>query len=264
MQLVPASPGRFSTRPSAAARIGLLSVAVIACSQAFPPPSGRIALPTPGRPYTADAMLAVLEAAPAPMIPRELRRAELAAALAEQIWTIDGRRHEAIEVFVTCEASCRLSVLAGPPDRFAARDLYDFTVDRETLDVALQSSELWAPTGLAAQLDAMAQAAAPEQLEGLFYERAAWLPPPEFGRFVLEYQKFVADGGTQTVHVLLDTRLGQVIRIDDPTSRVDRARLSSWNRLDTATDQPHSALAMTLGLRTTTLQQPSRTRDGSA
>ena len=179
----------------------------------------RISLPEPGRPYSGPDILAFLTEATPDRVPHELVRPEVADALAEQVWTFDGRPYRAVAVGADCDAiACHLSLQGAPAtDNPEARnDAYRFDVDPDSLVVTPQQSDLAAlPAELNPQLDAMARAAVPaERLHGLAYVSATWLPPPEFGRFELTYD----DGGlegSRALEVLVDARLGAVIIVRD-------------------------------------------------
>jgi hypothetical protein len=214
-------------RERASLWLGPLIALLASC--AAPVPSGpvlttlgvpRIALPNPGRPYTSADILRVLRAAPGSRLPGELVRSEVAEALAQAVWTFDGRPYQILAAEGSCgPRGCELSVQGVPDIADEARlDHYIFNVDPTSFALTRVYLGLAAfPPEINPQLDKIVRAGVPPQrLEGLSYVSATWLPPPEFGRFEVTYD----DGGlegSRGLKVLVDTRLGSVILIEDFT-----------------------------------------------
>jgi hypothetical protein len=206
-------------------RAGLVIAIVASC--AAPPPSSpplgqpeppRIVLPKPGRPYTAANMLTVLRAAPRSQLSADLVRPEVAEALSLAVWTFDGRPYRVVVAEGSCvPRGCQVSVQGAPnPADEVRSDHYIFDIDLDRFELSPKYVGLRAfPAELHPQLDAIARAALPrDRLEGLAYDSAIWLPPPEFGRFEVTYDEGGLEG-SRGLRVLVDARVGSVIRVEE-------------------------------------------------
>jgi hypothetical protein len=192
----------MSSRPVCAL---LLAVSLAACATTAPSdgPSGSGAaasqrgessLPasggpasTPGHPYDAQALLAAMRGSTRPGgVPDQLETDAIAGALAERIWTWDGRPWGIISVGAACgESACSVDV-AGSTESGAGADLYTFSVDPADGTVELVTTDLRGyPATLDAELDRVARAAGAAELGALSYAGAQWLPPPEEDRYRL-------------------------------------------------------------------------------
>lgn len=210
-----------------AIQLGLLVALLASC--AAPSPSGppltspglpRIVLPNPGRPYTSADILRVLRAVPGSSLPAELDRSGVAEALAQAVWTFDGRPYLILAVEGSCgPRGCEFSVQGVPDTADEAKlDHFIFNVDPTSFALTRVYLGLGAfPPEINPQLDAIVRAGVlPQRLEGLTYVSATWLPPPEFGRFQVTYD----DGGlegSRGLKVLVDVRVGSVILIEEFT-----------------------------------------------
>jgi len=157
-------------------------------------PSGALSgltihLPEPGRPYEAEAILAAMRGSRRPGgVPDELERFDIADLVAHKIWTFDGQPWSALAVGGSCLASsCTLDV--SGTTAVGGSDLYTLSVDPATSpSVGVVELDLHGqPPELKRQLDAAARAAGAEIGE-LTLVSVQWLPPPDFGQFILAYR----------------------------------------------------------------------------
>jgi hypothetical protein len=152
-------------------------------------PSAAVAVPQPGQPFDADAVLDLMRESRRPGgVPDQIETREVAADVAEMLWTIDGQPWEVAGAGASCSLdSCTLE-LAGRGHGMGGEDVWVFDVGRGP--VALVSADLHAlPPALAASLDEIVRAAdAAEVLDGLIVASARWQPPPDDERFVVAYR----------------------------------------------------------------------------
>lgn len=180
------------------------------------PIASRAPSPTPtpslaaGRPYGADEILAAMRDSRRPGgVPDELETEQIAAGIADQLWTWSGEPWASISIGGSCgPARCSLDV-AGTPAGAAVEDLYQLEVAGGV--VTLVGSQLggYSPS-LEPELDAIARSRIGDRLEGLILQSARWLPPPDLGRFVLAYRS----GGEErspALDVTVDLRTGEVV-----------------------------------------------------
>ncbi|HEX2756204.1 MAG TPA: hypothetical protein VHM48_12105 [Candidatus Limnocylindrales bacterium] len=170
----------------------------------------------PGKPYTADDILAILRAAPAGD-PAEMRTPQIAAAIADRVWTFDGRPYQRLLVGGRCDGGmCEISA-EGMPAFGATDDLADDWFWRMDLRTGLVSDNgeprlRGFPPELVPELDALARSL---DTDGTFSAlpliRVEWTVPPPVGAFVLRYGT-----GTQEMDVNWFVKI----------STVDRAILS--------------------------------------
>jgi hypothetical protein len=165
-----------------------------------------------GQPYDAATVLAAMRDSTRPGgVPDELQTDAVAAAVADQIWTWNGQPWQTLSVGGGCgPAECDLDV-AGSADAAAGADLYTFTVEVAGGVVTLQSTDLHGyPAALDAELDAMARAAAGDEVGDLAFVSARWLPPPDQGRFWLAYRTG-GEEGAPGLDLLLDSTTGTIV-----------------------------------------------------
>lgn len=192
------------TTPGATSSLGGPATATTAASAGL--------VPDAGQPYDAATMLAVMRESTRPGgVPDGLETDAVASAVADQIWTWDGLPWETLSVGGACgPAECSLDV-AGSADGMAGADLYTFTVDSASGQVTLESTDLHGyPSTLDAELDAMAQAAAGDQLSQLSLVSGRWLPPPDQGRYWLAYRTG-GEEGAPGLDLLLDAASGAIV-----------------------------------------------------
>jgi hypothetical protein len=169
-------------------------------------------VPTAGQPYDAAALLTAMRDSTRPGgVPDELETDAVAEAVASQLWTWDGQPWATISVGGACGPSdCSLDV-AGQSDGMAGADLYTFSVDRASGEVAVESSDLHGyPPALDPMLDAMARAAAGDEIGDLAYVSARWQPPPQEGRYWLAYRTG-GEEGAPGLDLLLDAATGEIL-----------------------------------------------------
>ena len=171
----------------------------------------------PGRPYSADDLLAAMRDSRRPGgVPDELETAQIASTVADEIWTWDGTPWQTISIGAGCGLEhCSLEV-AGAPIGSEGVDLYSFSVDRAAGEVALTASDLHGyPTDLEPRLDAVARSGvAAGVLAGMELLAASWLPPPDAGRYRLAYRSG-GEEGSPGVDVLIELATGRVISVDE-------------------------------------------------
>ena len=145
----------------------------------------------PGRPFGAAEILAAMRDSRRPGgVPEAIQTDAVASALAEQIWTLDGRPWTSIAAGGSCGAdACTLELSGAGPDA-AGEDVWAFEVDPADGSVSLATADLHAvPSTFAASLDDLARAADGDGLlDGLIVTSVRWLPPPDDGSFVLAYR----------------------------------------------------------------------------
>jgi hypothetical protein len=175
-----------------------------------PQPSGD-ALVVPARPYAAATLLTAMRDSRRPGgVPDRLETNAVAESLAAQIWTWNGQPWSTISVGGACgSGSCTLDV-AGSRDGAAGADLYSFAVAADRT-ATLVTADLHAyDAALDEVLDRTARAATGDQLAGLTYVGASWLPPPDAGIYRLAYRTG-GEEGSPGVDMLLDLAGGRIV-----------------------------------------------------
>lgn len=146
----------------------------------------------PARPYTADAMLVYLKAAP-PGFPSELRRREVAEALADRVSTYDGRPFRNVSFGGSCENEQCEFTLTGLPDFAPTMDDVDIWMFRKDLRTGVLSEAgrpvlRGLPPGLSEDLDRRVRTLETSgRLQGLELLGAEWLTSPAEGGYLLRY-----------------------------------------------------------------------------
>ena len=203
---VPASPSADATAP--------------ASGSAAPTP--LVAVDPPGRPYEAEDILALMRESRRPGgVPDEIETPEIAAAVAEQIWTIGGRPWAVASIGGSCGPErCDLEV-AGSPGGVAGEDLYLFGVDPATGSVELlQSVLLGLDPETVSELDRLVRERYEGDLDDYGLSTVQWLPPPDVGRFVLAYRSG-GEEGSPALDLVFDAVTGEVSTL--PTSVIRSA-----------------------------------------
>jgi hypothetical protein len=176
-----------------------------------PGPSALVDVEAPGRPYDAEELLALMRDSRRPGgVPDEIETPEVAAALAELIWTLGGRPWAVASVGGECGPdSCNLEV-AGAPSEASGEDLYLFRVDPATGAVELvQSVLLGMDAETVRELDRLVRERYDGDLDDFGLATARWLPPPDDGRFVLAYRSG-GEEGSPAIDLVFDVRTGEV------------------------------------------------------
>ncbi len=171
-----------------------------------PSPSAGLALPVPGHGLDADTILAAMRDSRRPGgVPDEIETSEVAARLAETIWTFDGEPWATTSAGGSCgPATCTLEI-AGAGEAALGEDLWVFAITPASGDVELVSAELGAvPPDIVEAIEHAAQATTGDRLEGLALTHARWAPPPDDGQFELSYRTGDEEGGTCGVELTFD------------------------------------------------------------
>jgi hypothetical protein len=177
--------------------------ATVSASQATaqPTPPG----PLPARPYDGAAVLQAMRDSRRPGgVPAELQTAQIAAAVANELWTWDGEPWPDLVIGGSCgTTSCSLEVAGMPPDA-AGADLYVLGVDPTGATVTVESTDLHGyPRQLEGQLKAIATEVAPDAIRGLRFASAQWMPTAA-GQYLLAYRSG-GEEGSPGVDLLIDT-----------------------------------------------------------
>lgn len=180
-----------------------MAVAVTACSG--PPPSNSepaasvvigdpgnpISLRPPGTPFDAQDILQAMRDSRRPGgVPSELQTERIAAAVADEIWTLQGDRWDAVSAGGSCDGGTCTLELAGSTEGDAGEDVWVLRVDPMTADVEVLSADLHAvPRATADAINRLARAAdGGAALDDLLLTSVRWLPPPDDGAFALAYR----------------------------------------------------------------------------
>lgn len=199
-----ASPSETLSSGAPTASVGQGSVSPGASAA----PSGQalpIALPSPDRPYDAGDVLAAMRDSRRPGgVADELETEPIAAAVAAELWTFDGSPWPAIVAGGSCgPETCTLEI-AGTPEGAAGEDLYIFEIRPAASSLEGAFAELRGlPAALLTDLDAYAIARWPDAPMPGPLASGRWLPPPEFGRFVLSYRSG-GEEGSPAVNAAVD------------------------------------------------------------
>ncbi len=221
-------------------RLGMAGTALVlaACSNAVPPvshapstsssvepsvaasiiigdPGSPISLRPPGHPFDADDILAAMRDSRRPGgVAEELQTEEIAAAVADTIWTLQGDRWDAISTSGTCDAGqCSLEV-AGRATADAGEDVWVLSVDPATAEVAVVTADLHAiPSETADAIDRLARSAeGGEALDGMLLTSVRWNAPPDENLFALAYRSG-GEEGSCSMDVRLDVTSGELTEV---------------------------------------------------
>ncbi|MGH2417958.1 MAG: hypothetical protein ACRDFY_06465 [Candidatus Limnocylindria bacterium] len=199
-----------STEPSPEA-----SSAPIRSTAAAPTPtsSSVIALPQPGRPFDAAAILAAMRDSRRPGgVPDEIETDAIAIALADAVWTFDGAPWTTTAAGGSCGPQTCTLELAGTRDGLAGDDLWVFSVSPATGRVEVVSAELRSlPADLPAVLDGLVRTLDVDgSLSSLIPTSVKWLPPPAGSAFVVSYRSG-GEEGSCGADVTLDALGGAIV-----------------------------------------------------
>jgi hypothetical protein len=171
------------------------------------------ALPTPGRPFDAETILAAMHASRRPGgVPDQLKTEAIASAVAEAIWTFDGRPWTTTAASGSCGTETCTLELAGARPGSQGDDLWIFEVRPADGTVEATTAELRGlPSELLPSLDALARSLlADETLAGLLLTNARWLPPPDQGQFELAYRG-EGEEGSCMIDLTLDAAAESIV-----------------------------------------------------
>lgn len=180
-------------------------------------PTGEgVALPEPGRPFDAATLLAAMRDSRRPGgVPDELETDAIATALADAIWTVDGRPWTLVSASGSCAPSTCTLELSGAPEGALSDDLWVFEVTPASGSVQPQGTDLRSiPTDLVGSLDRLARSSAARAIiDPLILTNARWLPPPDDGQFVLSYRSG-GEEGSCGVDLTIDAIAADVVSGD--------------------------------------------------
>jgi hypothetical protein len=185
----------------------------ISCGQPAPPtatepPAAEL---LPGRPYDSAAILEAMRASRRPGgVPNQLETDEIAAAVAETVWTIDGQPWTAMSIGGSCGgARCTLDV-SGSHFGAPGEDLWALEVVPASGEVLVLESNLRSmPAELVANADHTAREAVGRiEAGGLQLVAAGWVPPPDY-RYVLSYRSGDEEGSCE-LEVVVDASTREV------------------------------------------------------
>jgi hypothetical protein len=155
---------------------------------------------SPGQPYAAADIEPMLAAASVG-VAAEIRTPQVAAAIADRIWTFDGRPYQEVFIGGSCEnGGCEIVVEGVPafaPTR-DTRDVWSLSLDLRTGVFSDSEPALGGfPAELTSGLDALARSLdADGTFRTLPLTRVEWLRPPPDGLWLLRY-----GSGTQEMDV---------------------------------------------------------------
>jgi hypothetical protein len=142
------------------------------------PSAAAIVVPEPGRPFlAADVLSAMRESRRPGGVPDELETDDVAALVAEELWTFDGEAWQQLVIGGVCgPASCSLEVAGAPADA-VGEDLYVFKIDTGGPTLSVEETSLRGlPEPLTIRLDEVVREAHPELFEAgaLILTTARW------------------------------------------------------------------------------------------
>jgi hypothetical protein len=187
----------------------------IAASVVIGDPGGPISLRPPDHPFDADDILTAMRDSRRPGgVAEELQTEEIAAAVADTIWTIQGDRWDAISTSGACDAGqCSLE-LAGSAAGDAGEDVWVLSVDPATAEVAVVNADLHAiPVETADAIDRLARSVeGGEALDELLLTSVRWHAPPDGHVFALAYRSG-GEEGSCSMDVRLDVVSGELSEV---------------------------------------------------
>ena len=171
----------------------------------------------PGRPYTADDLMPFLVSAPIGF-PADLRRREIAEAVADRVSTYDGRPFRNVFFGGSCENdSCEFN-LTGLPD-FAPTmddvDIWSFRADLRTGVVSESGRPLLRglPPGLPADLGRrVRELETTGRLQGLDVLSTQWVASPDESGYLLRYGRGLEEGDPEWL-VMIDATRTRIVSV---------------------------------------------------
>ncbi|HUF07048.1 MAG TPA: hypothetical protein VMP86_06630 [Candidatus Binatia bacterium] len=199
------------------ARATILALLLASCggpSSPSPSPAEtvEVAVPEPGRPFDGAGILAAMRDSRRPGgVAEPLQTAEIAGAVADAIWTVDGEPWTTIAAGGSCGPDeCTLEV-GGSRAGAAGEDAWTFHVVPAAGEVTVLSAQLGSvPDELVANADRLARGAdADGLLDGLILAGHSWQPPPDVALIILAYRAGDEEGSCRR-DVSVDVRDGEV------------------------------------------------------
>jgi len=174
-----------------------------------------------GRPYSPEMIAAELQDVQFGLAP-ELQSPFIAAALADRIWTYDGRPYREMWFSGSCDEAgagrCELSV-QGLPDYAPTReseDYYHFEVDLRSGAVRLAAlpGGKGFPAELIPEIDGLVRSLDTEgRLEGLTLSYVLWAFPPPDDAFIVRYETGDLEGD-RWIHVTVDRANQRILSME--------------------------------------------------
>jgi hypothetical protein len=161
----------------------------------------------PGRPYDGDDILIAMRTSPRPDgVPDELETDAIAAAIADEIWTIDGTPWDTMVIGATCGSDTCTVDVSGSRDGIDGDDVWTFSVEPSTGEVTVGATDLRAlPADVVTGLDVLARSLVDDApLGAMALASASWLPPADANRFALSYRTG-GEEGSCGVDLVIDT-----------------------------------------------------------
>lgn len=200
------------------ARAAILAILLAGCGapsspSATPAETTEISVPEPGRPFDGAQVLAAMRDSRRPGgVAEPLQTAEIADAVADAIWTVDGEPWTTMAVGGSCGADeCTLEV-GGSRAGAAGEDAWTFNVVPATGEVTVLGAQLGSvPDALVAHADRLARDADTDGLlDGLILAGHGWQPPPDDALLLLAYRAGDEEGSCRR-DVRVDVRDGDVV-----------------------------------------------------
>jgi hypothetical protein len=199
------------------ARAAILALLLTACGapsspSASPAQTVEVAVPEPARPFDGAQILAAMRDSRRPGgVAEPLQTSEIATAVADEIWTVDGEPWTTIAVGGSCgPEECTLEV-GGSRAGAAGEDAWTFRVVPATAEVAVLGAQLGSvPDELVANADRLARDANDDGLlDELILAGHGWQPPPDDALLLLSYRAGDEEGSCRR-DVTVDLRGGEV------------------------------------------------------
>jgi hypothetical protein len=160
----------------------------------------------PGRPYSAEQILAVMRAINAdtkpsrdPPLPAAIVNQQVAFKIAQAVWSWDGEPYRELAIQARCGRGCDLSVGGVPAYESVGTDDYLFKIGSPPAPDDFSLGDRPAlegyPAELEADLETMARSLAGPDLEGLSLMVSSWFPPPRDREFMLRFDDGNEEGG---------------------------------------------------------------------
>lgn len=181
------APPSLSAEPSASE----ISAPSLSASGIVGDPGSPVSLRPPGQPFEADDILAAMEGSQRPGgVPEALQTDEVATAIADVLWTLEGDPWDMSSAGGTCAADTCTLELAGSVAGGGGEDLWVLSVNPATAAVEVVTADLHAvPDEAAEALNRLARGSeGGGALDGMLLTSVRWQPPPDANRFVLAYR----------------------------------------------------------------------------
>jgi hypothetical protein len=147
-------------------------------------------------------------------VPTELPDPQVAADLADRLWTFDGEPWDEIAAGGSCGPTTCTLELSGGTAAADREDAWVFAIDRGSGAVEVVTADLHAvPEETVSILDRWARVLDEDGLlDGLLTTAVRWLPPPAEDRFRIAYRSGNEEGSC-AVDLELDARTGRIVEL---------------------------------------------------